>query len=140
MPTLSAVRNRVDTILANHWPNVQARQAAYFARTGRYWQGLRTHLVTPAHVTAAYSDVAPTRYTDKPTDQAESWAAALQEIEGVALPMTIIMDVYQTPQGWGYVATVEVRYNGTLYSRSQNVGVEAWRTVAWHVVDESGLP
>lgn len=139
MPTLIQVRNRCDTILASHWPNVQARQAAYRARTGRYWQGLRSHLVTPAHLTAAYSDAAPDRYASKPTDQAESWAEVLREISGVAIPMTITMDVYNGPQGWGYVAAVEARYNGTLYRRSQNVGPEDFRTQPWHVANEGAL-
>jgi hypothetical protein len=137
MPSLANVRNRVDTILANHWPNAQARQAAYFARTGKYWQGLRTATIPPSHTTAAYFDLVPDRYTSRPTDQAETWAEAFAEIENLAIPMAITMDVYQAPAGWGYVATVEARYNGTLYRRSQNVGAETGRTVAWHVVDES---
>ena len=139
MPTLANVRTRVDNWLTARWPVVQTRQAVYFAAHGRYWQGLRTATVEPKHLTTAYADAKQDLLATKPTDQLESWLDMLAEIDNLAIPAVLIMDVYNGPLRHGYVATVITRYKGVVYSRSQNVGGEAWRTVDWHVV-EVGTP
>ena len=169
MPTLGQVRDRVDDKLANVvWPLIVAKQDVYkngvwteeevedtdpesptfgemvTVRTytvqphGNYWQGLRTHAIEPAHVTAGYSDTTPTELGGSPSDQPVTWTSFIPEIN-VSLPAAFVIDVYHGPQGQGFVASVFARYNGTLYSRSQNSGPETWRTVGWHSVDELGV-
>lgn len=135
MPSLAQVRNRVDDWLAARWPTVQARQATYAANHGgRYWQGLRNLSFEPLHTTQSFADATPDLMDSHPTDQAETWLDFLPEIENVAIPACVIFDVYQNSDGWGYVATVMARHNGTIYRRSQNgAGTETWRTEGWHV-------
>lgn len=136
MATLAQVRTRVDDWLTARWPTVQARQTAYAAaHGGRYFQGIRTHTVEPNHTTATFADTTSDKLATKPTDQAEDWLSFLSEINGVAIPAVFVMDVYQSPSGWGYVAHVYARHNGVLYHRAQNVGPETDRTQAWHAVD-----
>jgi hypothetical protein len=134
VPTLNQVRNKVDNWLAVRWPTVQGRQEAYLLAHGRYWQGLRTHTFDLAYTTQVDAEANGNALTDHPTDQTESWLDFVPEWGGTALPAVFVMDVYQSPAGWGYVATVTVLHNGTRYRRSQNVGSETWRTQAWVVV------
>jgi hypothetical protein len=122
MPTLAQVRTAADNKLTTLWPNVQAREAAYFAAHGHYWQGIVTTDVDalPDNLaTGTVLEMVPD-LTRKPSDQPTSWAG-----EGLALgslPMALQIDVYEAPEGHGYVATVYVRYRGTTYYRSASVG------------------
>ena len=168
MPTLGQVRDRVDDKLANVvWPLIVTRQDRYkngvidhwedeegntvpegdpLAVTpiysvqphGNYFQGLRTHSIEPAHVTATFADTVPTELDGNPSDQPVTWTSFIPEIN-TSLPAAFVSDVYHGPQGQGFVISVYARYNGTLYSRSQNSGPETWRTVGWHSVDETPI-
>lgn len=133
MPTLANVRDRADNWLAARWATVRDREIAYQAAHGHYWQGLVTHTDFPAHATAAYADSIGDLLARHPTDQTDDWLTLLPEINNLAIPAALVMDVYDGPSGQGFVATVWCKYNGTIYTRSQNYGPETWRTVAWHV-------
>lgn len=132
MATLTQLRSRVDNWLAGYWPAVQARQTAYLASHGHYWQGLATTTIVPNHLTAGFVDSVADRLASKPTDQVETWLNFLAELDGVALPAQLTVDVYEAAEGHGYVATVTAQYNGVTYSRSQNVGPQTQRTLDWH--------
>jgi hypothetical protein len=136
MPTLNAVRTKVDAWLADKWPTIVARQQNFFANRGHYWQGLRTHTFTPAHDSGADDgDTVADRLNASPDDQQYStWLNAFPEWDGVPIPATVWIDTYSGPQGQGWVASVEVTYNGNTYRRSQNVGPESFRTQAWSLV------
>lgn len=138
MATLIQVRTRVDTWLADKWPTITARQENYKSNRGNYWQGVRTHTVVPAHTNGADGDTIPDRLEQEPSDAFSDWKNVFPEWDGVAIPCALQCDVYESPQGKGYVATVFIRYNGVLYSRSRNVGPESHRTEAWHIVKEGG--
>lgn len=132
MPTLIAIKNTVDSWLAARWPTVQAKQAAYASNHGgRYFQGLYTHLTIPIDG----NDSAPNNILIKPTDQAETWGDFVTL--PASFPCSLRLDVYHNQQGWGYVATVRVFIAALnrIYERSQNVGSETFRTVAWHEVE-----
>ncbi len=131
MPTLAQVRNRVNNWLSDRWPLIQARQAAYFRRHGRYFQGLPTHSEPPQHSSAGDNDEIPDRLNGRPTDQAESWRDFLDELHDAPLPAAIRSDVYQGWRGFGYVITVQVRFDGDTYERAQHVGPEADRAFNW---------
>jgi hypothetical protein len=137
MATLLQLRTRVDAWLADKWPTVVARQDNYLANRGHYWQGLLTHTIVPTHTNSVDGDAVPDRLVVHPTDVFEDWKTAFPEWDGVNIPAALKIDVYDGPQGKGWCATIYIRYNGTLYSRSRNVGPESERTEAWHVVDES---
>jgi hypothetical protein len=136
MATLAQLRTRVDAWLEDKWPTVVARQQNFFANRGRYWQGLITHSLIPAHTNAVDGDAIADRLNQSPTDQFENWVAVFPEWVIENLPCALKCDTYDGPQGKGYCATIFIRYAGTLYSRSRNVGPESYRTEAWHVVDE----
>jgi len=134
--TLAQLRTRVDAWLADKWPIVVSRQETYFGNHGRYWQGLLTHTNIPAHTTASDSDSVADRLTTTPNDQTETWLNVFAEWQLEAFPAAVKVDAYDGPDGKGFVATIFIRHNGTLYSRSQAVGPETWATRAWRVVTE----
>ena len=138
MPTLTQIRDRVDTWLADKWPTIVARQQNYFGNVGHYWQGLRTHTVTPTHDAGPDDgDTIGDRLDDQPDDQGafSAWSNVYPEWVTEAIPCTVWIDVYETPAGIkGWVGNIEIVYSGTTYRRSQNVGPESFRTEAWHQV------
>lgn len=136
MATLAQLRTRVDAWLADKWPTIVARQQNYFANRGTYWQGLRTHTITPTHTNGADGDSVPDRLASNPTDQFSNWLNVFPEWNGVPIPCCIWCDTYGGPDGQGWIASIEIIHNGTKYARSQNVGPESWRTEGWHVVQD----
>lgn len=134
MPTLAQVRTAVDARLANLWTNqIQPKQAAFLAARGKYWQGIRTTVLTalPNNLTAdgTTAEVVPDTSVH-PTDQAETWADANISL-GATIPMALEIHTYDGLGGMGYVGIVYVKVNGTTYVRAQNNGPQTWRTFAW---------
>lgn len=131
MPTLAEIRQKADDWLTAKWPTLVARQDAYFAAKGRYWQGIRT----PNAIPQDGADTAPVTNL-KPAYQAEDWAdVGLTAAVLGTLPMRLRIDQYDGPSGRGWVATATVVVTsgagaGT-YVRSRQVGPETWRTQAW---------
>lgn len=139
--TLTQARQKVDDWLALKWPDIVARQQNYFVNRGQYWQGLKTHTVVPAFTSGQDGDSIADRLDAQPDDVFSNWSTAFPDWVNAPIPCAVKCDVYQDPlDGWGWVATVYVRYNGTLYSRSRNVGPQAWRTRAWAVEIENPIP
>ena len=136
MPTLAQVRNVVDARLADLWTNqILPKQAVYLAAHGRYWQGIRTTVLTllPNNLTADATTAEVTPDTSgHPTDQAETWADANINL-GATIPMALEIHAYDGPLGKGFVGMVWARVNGTTYTRAQQSGPETWRTQAWQV-------
>lgn len=133
MPPLAALRTAVDAFVDARWNTLVARQEAYRATHGRYWQGLPSHASRPSFTTAGPADgVPPDRMSSKPMDQAESWADVLSEWAGVNVPARMQVDAYYTPGGeHGWTLTMEVVHNGTVYARTRNVGPETHRERPW---------
>jgi hypothetical protein len=133
MAVPAAAMTRIQTFLTNVAAAVATKQATYFAAKGRYWQGRRCLLATPADGATA----APV-LTDHPTDQVESWAD-LGLNPGANLEVNLWCDTYIAPGGPGYVLGVEVWYSGQLWRRTQNFqGPESWRTTPWTDVTPVG--
>lgn len=130
LATLQEVKDIVDAWLAARWPTIQNRQAIYASNhNGRYFQGLRTHSNFPIDAIEVTADL----LNAHPTDQPETWLDAFPTIP-TEWPCAFLMDVYNGPSGWGYVGGVYVYVSqlDRIYTRSQNVGPESWRTVGWH--------
>lgn len=130
MPTLAQIRQAVDDRLVTLWGVIQARQDNYAANhNGRYWQGLYSHSITPADGL----EVVPTIGLTCPTDQqGEPYPLAIRT---ALLPMALRIDVYDGPEGTGYVATVYVTVQGVTYTRAAQVGPETWRQYGWRRAD-----
>lgn len=128
--TAAEIRAAVDTRLANLWATIQTRQETYAgAHNGRYWQGLRTHSITPTDGVTALPDVG----TACPTDQlGQPWPLSIRQTQ---MEMALRMDVYDGPAGVGYQATVFVTIVGQTWMRSAQVGPETWRTHGWQRAD-----
>lgn len=136
MATLAQVKNTVDTWLAPKWTAIQNAQATYLANKGHYFQGLITH---SASLPADGADATPDNTASAhPTDQADKWAAFIAL--PAAFPCALIVDVYDGPQGTGYVAKVIVSVAGVLYTRTVQVGLETWRVVPWQQFTSPSRP
>lgn len=135
MATLAELRTRINAWLADRWPLVINRQNAYYALNGRYWQGLISHDLIPAHTSIANGDSAANLLYSKPSDQLEDWIDVLPEIEGINIPCALVFDVYCSPQGGhGWQVTLYAFYDGTLYWRREAVGPEkALRDQNWSI-------
>ena len=140
MATLNQMRNAIDTFVTNHWATIVARQENFRANRGRYWQGLPTHFVCPAHANNTDGSKVGDRLDEGPGDQFSTWLNVFPEWLSELLPACVRIDVYDGPQGQGWVLTVEATHNGTTYRRSQNVGPEAHRTQEWHAVPPNTMP
>lgn len=139
MPTLNQMRNMIDNFVTNKWSTIVARQENFRANRGRYWQGLATHSACPAHASNSDGSKVGDRLNEGPGDQFSTWLNVFPEWLSELLPACVRVDVYDGPEGQGWVLTVEAMHNGTLYRRSQNVGPESHRTKAWHTVQEFPL-
>lgn len=131
--TLVQLRNRVDVWLTNRWPMVVSRQNAYLTNHGRYWQGLITHTSIPAHESTTSADSTGDKLTLRPTDQTETWLDIFPEWSSESLAAAVVMDVYSGPEGQGWIATVFVKFNGTIYKRTKATGPETWRDSVWSI-------
>lgn len=140
MANLNQLRNRVNSWLTAKWPIIVAKQQQFYNRHGRYWQGLRTHNQTPQHTNSQDGDSVPDKLDDKPTDQVDkpAWRNIFPDWLSEQFPASLQIDVYSGPQGQGWVASIEIEFQGVRYRRSQNVGPENYRTQDWHRID--GIP
>jgi hypothetical protein len=126
-------RSAVDAFVSQQLAAVTAAQATYFGTHGRYFQGLPTHAVPVAHTDAATGST-PGTLTSHPADQAEDWLTVFPSWNGLGLPASLRLDVYDGPQGKGYTWIVEATHNGVIWRRSLHVGPETYRTEPWRIV------
>jgi hypothetical protein len=125
------VRTTIDTLVVDHLAKLQAFEAAYQLNHRGYFQSLASHSVVPADGAA----LAPDKLASGPTDQAETLTAFWSDAQLVAeIPYSFRTDVYDGPDGQGYVLSVQVQLGGELWERSVNVGPETYRETPWHVV------
>lgn len=122
--TPQQVRDAIDAVAAQMWPTVIAKQDAYFAAYGRYFQGLRSHTVTPADGV----DAVPDNLSATPYYQAESW----QSMGGFPATTKSVVECtqYIGPLGAGWVLMLTVSLAGRLWQRAVGHGPEA-RDRAW---------
>lgn len=138
MPTLAEVRDMVDAFIAARQATVQTRQENYLTSNGRYWQGLRTHTIDPAHTTATDGSIVGDRLGLKPTDISSTWLDVLPEWLTELFPSCIRVDSYLGPSGHGWLLILTAAHNGITYLKVINVGPESWRARAW-VQNVSGM-
>lgn len=131
--TPDEIRAAIDARLAQLWGAIQTKEANYFAAHGHYWQGLRTNTLLPADGALVIADIG----ARTPTDQPDPWPALALS---TGLPMAITIDVYDGPEGIGYVATVTVTIVGRTWARSAQEGPEKWRVEGWHDISQTETP
>lgn len=98
---------------------IQNLQITFFADKGRYFQGI----ATPDTVGRIEENRKTFSKTKKPTDQNEDWADFGLPNKNLRAQWRV--DVYDGPQGIGYVIITRIRYpNGKVFLRRLNVGPE----------------
>lgn len=121
MPIPSGLKTKIDGRLSLMLTHLEARQEAYIAAHGRYFQGIRTHAVLPK---GEIDEETPPNSRVKPTDQAEDW-----DDVGILLPakmpFALAIDVYDGPRGVGWSIRAEADYQGSLYARRVGFGPDA---------------
>lgn len=132
MADLNTLQTRIDAWLdANIWPVVQSTQDAYVIANGRYWQGQITHNALPAHTIAADNDIPGDNLADTPSDLVESWLDKFPALNGVNMPCSAKINIYDGPAGTGYVVELRFTHEGTEYVRVRNFGPETYRETPW---------
>lgn len=123
MPTVAQITTAVSNRLTALWPTLVAKQTAYFNLKGKYFQGIKTHDITPDDGVDADADL-----TKRPTDQIETWAdfGVATFKEGFSLEI----HSYNGPLGPGFVAILSITKSGKTWSMSKNYGPEN-RDRAW---------
>jgi hypothetical protein len=127
MATPNQIRTAVEARLRALLQDIVQRQQVYRAMNGRYWQGVRTHAVTPADGAATAPDL-----TRKVGDF-EDW-----QTFGAQLPATVEcafqVDTYSGTGGDGYTVTVFVEVAGDVWTRTATIGPDSRRATAWQKV------
>jgi len=134
MPTPAQIRNKINTLLAPFWADVQARQAAYFATHGQYWQGRETHTAEIEHTGSVDAERKGDKLSDVAGSVVGSWKDFKPGINTLVLPCRFRMDVYESEQGHGYTLTARFMHNGRVFERRANVGPLTDRTHDWKEV------
>ena len=134
--SIATVRDRIDNWLTPRWVWLRGKQDDYFAAHGQYFQGLWTHTNEVEQTDALDGDTIADNLDSKPTDRPHDWRDAVgNALDALPIPARLRLDVYDGPLGQGWLATLQVKYQGNIYQRSKQVGPETWRTVDWHKRD-----
>lgn len=122
-----ALRDEVIAELAVFDADVAMTQAAYFSRERRYAQCIATSSNGPGDGGRKAPEL-----TRAPTDQPNAWEALLQgsRMQSTWLS-TMRIDVYDGPQGKGYVVTSHYGDGGRVFERAINHGPETYRSHDW---------
>ena len=126
--TLAQIKTAIETFRSNHAAKIIAKQEAYLASHGTYWQGILTPNSPPDDGATVAAD-----WTKKPTDQARRWADVFKDADALPdnIPAQIRVDVYDGPLGKGWTITLAGTKNGNRYWRTWNVGPETSRAQDW---------
>lgn len=115
----------VDSRFASFSAYVQKQQAAYLAKTGRYFQGLLTHKEIPADG----EEVAPDNLDARPAKQTEGWLDVGQ------LPEKTVSALRIDRYSGGFVVRVYIRVEEQLWTRAIDFGSGKF-TSDWTAVHE----
>ncbi len=121
-----------DAKAAEWLPLLESYVEGHLATHGRYWQGLKSHTVTPADGEEERPDVG----AKHPHDQAAEWPPALRN---ALLPFAATVDVYGEGTGVGYTVTLAVVIEGEEWTRVENEGPLGWLARPWAALDHGVL-
>ena len=128
-PEPKTVRDGIDVKLDSVIANIIAFQAGEASKSGKFYQVLWTHSQAPADGALVLPDL----LYSFPTDQIGKSAQA--QWDAAKLPASfdarIRVDVYDGPQGKGFVVVVQSQLNGATWQRSINYGPETYRDQGW---------
>lgn len=132
--TKQQVQDKADQRLQTLWVNViRPGELAWFAARGEYGQCLHTRNV-PANeaADAAVRKLLPVTNVEDSHHLGMTCKAIFGAVNiDVELPFAVAVHVYNGPQGHGFVGIVEVKFDGTRYTKRRNYGPETHRTRGW---------
>jgi hypothetical protein len=109
--TLTELRNKANTRLAEIWPLIVAKQDAYFTKHSKYFQKVITNQPVDEEEFA---------WVDQPPSDEKHPTDAVLVIDGGALPFAIRIDEWVGETvGWSANVTVELA-NGDKYTRTRD--------------------
>lgn len=127
-PVPVEVEGKID----QNWWWMLDKQLQYFELTGRFCQMQWSHeTILPAGEKGEYPD----GWYKHPTDQDWSWDD-LSAIRYEPLPFAIKVDVYDGPNGVGFVACYRMSIDGAPWERCKNYGAESSKGHPWQPVEE----
>ncbi len=123
------VRDEVDVKINGVIANIIAFQAGEAGKSGKFYQVLWSHSQPPADGNLTAPDSIDSFPTDQPGKSARAqWGAAILP---ASLEARMRVDVYDGPQGKGFVIVVQSQLNGATWQRSINYGPETYRDQGW---------
>jgi hypothetical protein len=89
--------------------SVSDKQAEYFVNEGKYFQGI----ITPETPQDGLID-AGVNWAVKPSDQETSWKDFAPNVfrSNVQIPFQISINIYESPDGWGWILVIDVWIDG----------------------------
>jgi len=121
------LQDEIDLLVDSLWDFFVQKQTEYHTMGGRYFQGLDSHLgVVPVDGAWSY----PSGWFTNPTDQQYQWAD-LGVIEFDHMSFSLRFDVYDGPEGAGWVACYRTLSKGSTWERCRNHGPESLRNTQW---------
>lgn len=138
-PAALAQTDKPDPLLAQleadflaYWPKVEQFQSDYsLLHGGKYYQALDSYTTPPADGKLETPDKLQSGPTDQPEKADLLWAMA--ELPS-KLAYSVRIDVYDGPEGRGYVVTLSAEVSGRRWERQLNTGPERWRDQPWFEV------
>jgi len=128
-PEPKTVRDGIDVKLDSVIANIIAFQAGEASKSGKFYQTLWSHSQPPADGALVLPDLLYSFPTDQIGKSAQAqWDAAKLP---VSLDARVRVDVYDGPQGKGFVVIVQSQLNGATWPRSINYGPETYRDQGW---------
>lgn len=121
----SAIDQKIEIVQAA----IIDRQEEHKLKTGRYFQGLRTHRQTPR--TNTYPDA----WYDHPSDQGHQWRH-LKAMNFEAMPFSVKIDTYSGVTGSGWVACYRALIDDVEMERCSGWGPEL-RDTDWSAVNDN---
>jgi len=140
------IQKYLNARIAEYQPQIESVETQYLKDYGHYWQGLSTHSEAAKPEYTAADKVQPITEVKvypadslniKPSDQLaeRSWSELFPTLVD-KLAADLRIDVYDGPDGMGYVISLRYCVDGLCYLRSVNVGPESWRSTDWQVIKE----
>ncbi|MCW4004964.1 MAG: hypothetical protein NWE95_13755 [Candidatus Bathyarchaeota archaeon] len=129
---MSPVPKEIDDRITVFMDWLIQRQREYYGFSGKYAQMLITHYLLPADGIHQYPD----GWFNHPTDQQYAWPD-LNAIQFEPMPVAIHIDVYNGPEGIGFVSCFSLLLSGFPYQRCVNYGPEALRNRPWSPLEEA---
>jgi len=110
--SLTELRDKANTRLAAFWSELVAKQDAYYAKHGKYFQKLITNQPT---------DAEELDWVDQPPSDEKHPEDAVVTTAGGKLPFAISIDEWVSENEAGWSATVTVKLaDGTMYRRTRD--------------------